>query len=312
MRTLSLLVFFLLGVQTQAQKRVQVQKVDSLSINKLIDNFSKYKLRETSYNLDQYDYYVVHPKAQKEYFEVSPLKALKGIQVRNCRGEWYMSHENNQFHLYLTKLVPLNGTAKESTDKLYLSLKQKYGEVASKGIPAKWVSGEYSVLYCLMNLFGEIVSQDVVNLKFWNGVQTSRTIMFNQGEMEEPKMENGSIPIRLDGCWYQDIPLHMRYLSRFVNGCRTVRSDSDAEKKFALLLFTDLKGKTQVICLNKKEVIDANRVILDDLKKCIAKLPLNSYGYMKTLQGKTFQGRYLIGTYIGNLGWFFTDYINHP
>ena len=311
MRILSLLVLFLLGVQIQAQKRVQVQKVDTLSISKLIDNFNKYKLKEASYNINQYDYIVKHQEAEKEYFEVSPLKALKGIQVRNCRGEWYMSHENNQFHLYLTKIVPLNGSTKESADKLYLSLKQKYGEVASKGIPAKWVNGKYVILFWLRNLFGEIVTQDESILNFQNGIQITEMDGLSRGEMEKPKIENGTFPI-IGGGWDRKAPLHMRYLSRFVNGCRTVRSDSDAEKKFTLLLFTDLKGKTQVICLNKKEVIDANRVILDDLKKCISELPINSYGHMRTLQGKTFQGRYLIGTYIGNLGWFFTDYINHP
>ena len=310
MRIFSLFVFLLLGIQMQAQKRVQVQKVDTLSISKLIDNFNKYKLKEASYSINQYDYFVRYQGAEKEYFEVSPLKALKGIQMHNCRGEWYLDHENMQFYLYLAKIVPLNGSTKESADKLYLSLKQKYGEVASKGIPAKWVNGKYQVLYCLKNLFGEVVSHNDIVFDFRGGVQVSYTRALSWGEMEQAKNENGRISI--GGCWYEEMPLYMRYLSRFVNGCRTVRSDSGAEKKFALLLFTNLKGKTQVICLNKKEVIDANRVILDDLKKCIAQLPLNSYGHMKTLQGKTFQGHYLIGTYIGNLGWFFTDYINHP
>ena len=255
---------------------------------------------------------VVHPMAPKEYFEVSPLKALKGMQVSDCRGEWFMDYENNKFHLYLTKIVSLGDTSKEYAHELYLSLKGKYGEVALKGIPAQWVNGKYSVLYCLMNLFGEIVSQDIVTLDFQNGIQISRAIGSCRGTMEESRMENGKIRVRFDGCWYDDLSLFMRYLSEFVNENRAVRSDSNVEQKFSLLLFTDLNGKSQMICLDKKEVIDANREILDDLKKCISQLPLNSYGYMKTLQGKTFQGRYLIGTYSGNLGWHFTDYINRP
>ena len=312
MKIFSLLVLLLLNTQVQAQKKVQVQSVDTLSISTLIDNFSKYKQKEASYNIDRYDYYVIHPRAKKEYFEVSPLNALKGMQVSDCRGEWFMDYENNKSHLYLTKIVSLKDSSKVYADKLYLSLKNKYGEVTSKGIPARWVNGKYSVLYCPMNLFGEIVSQSLLTLDFWNGIQTSRAIGSCRGTIEESRMENGKIRVRLDGCWYDDLSLFMRYLSEFVNEHRSVQSDSNVEQKFSLLLFTDLNGKSQMICLDKKKVINANREILDDLKKCIAQLPVGSFGYMKTLQGKTFQGRYLIGAYSGNLGWHFTDYIDHP
>ena len=55
MKIFSILVLLLLSTQVQAQKKVQEQSVDTLSIGKLIDNFSKYKQKEASYNLDQYE-----------------------------------------------------------------------------------------------------------------------------------------------------------------------------------------------------------------------------------------------------------------
>lgn len=308
-KTVCAIIFLLsLSIHSEAQMNSSLHFKDTVPLTQLVRNFHKYHLKDAAYDMMKYDNVEQNHTSVTEYFESSPLKNLKHASADGCCAQWRFTLENNQQSLYLISVLPLNKSKKEEAIKLYFYLKQKYGKVPDKGIPAKWVDGQYFIMCCPKNMFGEVVSKSeaVVNIK--KGVIVSRTYPMNSGSMETPRMENGRVLISTGGCWNEKVPLHTRYLSRFVNENRKVRSDSDKEKYFSILLFTNLQGKSKVIFLDRKAVVVANKIILDDLANCIDKLPVNSFIPMKTLSGKLFQGRYMKATYIGNLGWFFTDY----
>ena len=115
----------------------------------------------------------------------------------------------------------------------------------------------------------------------------------------------------LDGCWYDS----MRYndlglLEEFANQ-DTVKSSI---KTFALslLIVTDNQGKESghILFPTKNKKNKKEKILINNLLKRINQLPPWSFGWLETINGSIFQGRYLKVDYSQNTGWRFKDYFH--
>lgn len=161
-------------------------------------------------------------------------------------------------------------------------LKEKY-ERNPKGIPATWYSGEINVLLCSHNLFGEIVSKQKVEL---------------------------TVSEWITGCWYDTMQYqNLEPLDEFIN--RELVKSPIRSCTLSLLLVTDEQGKESGYVLTpKKNNTKEEKSLIDDLIKRISQLPPWSFGWLETINGDIFQGRYLKAVYPSETGWKFQDYVN--
>ncbi|WP_343029220.1 DUF5030 domain-containing protein, partial [Bacteroides xylanisolvens] len=82
------------------------------------------------------------------------------------------------------------------------------------------------------------------------------------------------------------------------------------KKSYSLLLFTDLSGRSSIYVLEPEKLSWLDERIIKRLKAAIQLLPVRSFGYLETLSGRRFQGRYLNATYTYREGWMLKDYIH--
>ena len=141
----------------------------------------------------------------------------------------------------------------------------------------------------------------------------SKGIVISQ---ENVPIKKGSIEkksqkaMMLDGCWHDS----MRYndlgaLEKFVNQ-DAVKSSI---KAFALsiLIVTDNQGKESgYILAPQKTEKQEEKILVNNLLKRINQLPPWSFGWLETINGSIFQGRYLKADYSQNTGWRFNDYFH--
>ena len=201
-------------------------------------------------------------------------------------------------------LVQIKG--KDATS-LMNELTGKYGR-NSKGIPATWYSGKINVLLCPHNLFGEIVSKQKVELTVSEGIITSQiNIPIKKGNMENVPKDG---MVTLDGCWYDTMQYqNLEPLDEFIN--RKLVKSPIRSCTLSLLLVTDEQGKESGYVLTpKKNNTKEEKSLIDDLIKRISQLPPWSFGWLETINGDIFQGRYLKAVYSSETGWKFQDYVN--
>lgn len=229
------------------------------------------------------------------------------INSENSRIKWslvFTPSSNDPLKRTLT-LVKVEG---ENGNSYIDALIEKYGR-NSEGVPAVWVSGKVDVLICPINMFGEIVSREKAVLTISKGIVVSQeNVPIKKGEMEN----NSQKTRMLDGCWYNS----MRYndfeeLEKFVNnGNGAVRSSVDA-LALSLLIVTDNQGKESGYVLSPKKIENLKvKKLVDELLLRINQLPSWSFGWLETIDGSIFQGRYLKAEYSQNNGWKFADYFH--
>lgn len=229
----------------------------------------------------------------------------QNIDLEYDKVEWsllYTPSSSEPLRRTLT-LVQVEG---ENGISLMKELAEKYGK-NSKGVPAVWYSGKIDVLLCPLNMFGEIVSREKAVLTISNGIVISQeNVPIKKGNIEKKSQK----AMMLDGCWYDS----MRYndlgaLEKFVNQ-DAVKSSI---KAFALsiLIVTDNQGKESGYILSpQKTEKQEEKILVNNLLNRINQLPPWSFGWLKTINGSIFQGRYLKADYSQNTGWRFKDYFH--
>ena len=78
-----------------------------------------------------------------------------------------------------------------------------------------------------------------------------------------------------------------------------------------ILLVTNKKGKTTGYLLSPNEIMNKeNQALTEQLIKQISKLPRWSFGWLQTINGSIFQGRYVKANYSSDTGWKLEDYLH--
>lgn len=293
-----LLAISLFCMKALAQNVGKEVKSDTVSLAKMIQNF---KVKKHTSPIDHYDAIEGINETNTARLTTSPLPTqLPGINTQNYHAVW----KGRYSQLILKKILPI-GISQQEADRLFESLAKKYGGNREEGIFASWFTGTLTVLECPYNLFGEGVSRDKLVLTVKKGYITSSARSdFPLGTLYNCKKEL----FFYDGCWEQNLS-EIPCLAAFIN--RQYDSVfSFGEKHYSLLLFTDLSGKSYICTLEPENLGWIDRRVIEKLKNAIALLPQGSFGYMETLGGKIFQGRYLKATYSYRKGWKLQDYIH--
>ena len=195
-------------------------------------------------------------------------------------------------------------------------LAEKYGK-DDLGIPAIWYSGKITALSCPKDLFGEIVTKNVAEFDIEKGQVISRNFLdiAKTGTMEGPRRSRPTIkysPIAsTDGCWYSNLQYKLDLLEEFVNGNLKKHKTSTTKFGVDILLVTNKKGKTTGYLLSPNEIMNKeNQALTEQLIKQISKLPRWSFGWLQTINGSIFQGRYVKANYSSDTGWKLEDYLH--
>ena len=198
----------------------------------------------------------------------------------------------------------------------YSKLAEKYGK-DDLGIPAIWYSGKITALSCPKDLFGEIVTKNVAEFDIEKGQVISRNFLdiAKTGTMEGPRRSRPTIkysPIAsTDGCWYSNLQYKLDLLEEFVNGNLKKHKTSTTKFGVDILLVTNKKGKTTGYLLSPNEIMNKeNQALTEQLIKQISKLPRWSFGWLQTINGSIFQGRYVKANYSSDTGWKLEDYLH--
>lgn len=277
-----------------------LSQTKNVPISNMISNFSKFEVKKSLIQpIDGFEVDAII--ANKDLFPFSKQKE----KLAYDKIKWsllYTPSSNDPLKRTLT-LVQVEG---KNGINFMEELVEKYGK-NSKGVPAVWYSGKIDVLLCPLNMFGEIVSREKVVLTISKGIVISQeNVPIKKGTIEERSQK----AMTLDGCWYDS----MRYndlgpLEEFVNQ-DTVKSSI---KAFALsiLIVTDNQGKESGYILSpQKTEKQEEKILVNNLLNCINQLPPWSFGWLETINGSIFQGRYLKADYSQNTGWSFNDYFH--
>ena len=279
---------------------VALSQTKTVPISNMISNFSKSETKNTPMqSIDGFEVDAV--VVNKDLLPFSEPKIDLEYDKIKC-SLLYTPSPNAPLRRTLT-LVQVEG---ENGINFMNELVDKYGK-NSKGVPAIWYSGKVNVLLCPLNMFGEIVSREKAVLTISKGIVISQeNVPIKKGSIEKKSQK----AMMLDGCWYDS----MRYndlglLEEFANQ-DTVKSSI---KTFALslLIVTDNQGKESGhILFPQKIEKQEEKILINNLLKRINQLPPWSFGWLETINGSIFQGRYLKVDYSQNTGWRFKDYFH--
>lgn len=238
--------------------------------------------------------------------ENSILPALSGINPKGYIAEWKViprSRDNYYPSIYLRQIVV--GDDKKKYEDM---LAKQYGK-DGLGIPASWLSGEITILPAPRDLFGKIVSKYRPILTLHNGkIVSSEYVAAKNGTMEEATIDGETT---LDGYWYSNNEYKLHFLEDFVKKSLDQKDNpSVKESEFSLLLVTNEEGEANCYLLEPQRLKNRKkRALINNLIVTIEGLPLWSFGWLYTVDGSIFQGRYLKATYSSDKGWQFEDYL---
>ena len=263
-----------------------------------IDNQTKTILHHITYKL-QVNYRGLLQLCTIVYITIGVIKSTLSKHKSNLK-KIYSSKEgkSNEASIYKNKLA------------------EKYGK-DDLGIPAIWYSGKITALSCPKDLFGEIVTKNVAEFDIEKGQVISRNFLdiAKTGTMEGPRRSRPTIkysPIAsTDGCWYSNLQYKLDLLEEFVNGNLKKHKTSTTKFGVDILLVTNKKGKTTGYLLSPNEIMNKeNQALTEQLIKQISKLPRWSFGWLQTINGSIFQGRYVKANYSSDTGWKLEDYLH--
>lgn len=277
---------------------IALSQTKTVSISNMISNFSKSEIKDS-------------PMQSIDGFEVEAVIVNKDLlpssnqkkKLEYDKLKWSLvytpsSNEPLRRTLTLAQVKGVNGTS------FLDELAKKYGK-NSKGVPAIWYSGDINVLLCPLNMFGEIVSREKVVLTVSKGIIVSqKNVPIKKGNFEKKSQKS----MMLDGCWYNDIRYNdLKPLEEFVNQ----KTEKLSVKAFtlSLLIVTNNQGKESVYVLTaQKTENQEEKILVNKLQERIGQLPPWSFGWLETINGLIFQGRYLKANYSPNEGWKFKDF----
>ena len=287
-----------------------------ISVEDMINNFRENK----RVDIDTYDFLY----SSDNYLIVtdSLLPQISGINSNEFQGEWTdfpiafnsgQSNKSREYTLYLRKIK--TGENKE----IYVNkLEEKYGK-DRYGIPARWFSGKMSLFISPQVLFGEIVAKCSSIFIIKNGVIVSKkTEQAKEGEMEGEKIAEVSTSGSPDTMfvfsvgltWHNTVQYDLSELDTFVNKGFQRDTNSIASGEYSILLVTNESGEADGYLLEPEKLksIEEKQLINKLLSK-IESLPLWSFGWLYTIDGSIFQGRYIKANYSSDQGWNFIDYV---
>jgi hypothetical protein len=279
---------------------------------------SNYKEQKAINALKNYDIvYNIEESPEAGVFMEKSLLPSDLPRPKDIRAEWRFEYSSGQkATLYLKKIYSLKEGKLNEASIYQNKLAEKYGK-DYLGIPAIWYSGNITTLSCPQNLFGEIVSKSVAEFDIEKGQVISRNFLniAKNGTMEGPRRPRPTIkysPIAsTDGCWYSNLQYKLDLLEEFVNSHLKEHSVLTTEFGLDLLLVTNPKGKTTGYLLSPNEIMKKEeQVLTKQLIKQISRLPRWSLGWLQTINGSIFQGRYVKANYSADTGWKFEDYLH--
>lgn len=286
-----------------------------IPVKKMISNYKEQKAIDALKNYDIV-YNIEESPEAGVFMEQSLLPSDLPIP-KDIRAEWCFEYSSGQkAMLYALKIYSLK-EGKSNEASIYKNkLAEKYGKDDLE-IPAIWYSGKITALSCPKDLFGEIVTKNVVEFDIEKGQVISRNFLdiAKTGTMEGPRRSRPSIkysPIAsTDGCWYSNLQYRLDLLEEFVNS--NFKKHNVETTKFGLdiLLVTNKKGKATGYLLSPDEIMNKEeQTLTKQLIKQISKLPRWSFGWLQTINGSIFQGRYIKANYSSDTGWKFEDYLH--
>lgn len=286
-----------------------------IPVKKMISNYKEQKAVDALKNYDII--YNIEESSEAGVFMEQSLLPSDLPRPKNIRTEWCFEYSSGQKSmLYLKKIYSLKEGKPDEALMYEDKLVEKYGK-DYLGIPAIWYSGKVTTLSCPKNLFGEIVTKTVAEFDIEKGQVISRNFLdiAKNGTMEGPRDPRPSIkysPIAsTDGCWHSNLQYKLDLLEEFVNSNLKEHSVLTTEFGLDLLLVTEPKGKTTGYLLSPNEIMKKEEQFLTkQLIKQISKLPRWSLGWLQTINGSIFQGRYVKANYSSDIGWKFEDYLH--
>lgn len=298
-RITCLIICFWFNGNVCSQKPVNRTAIDTVSVKEMVAYFNKGK--QPSRPLNYYDAIESVCEANIAKLVVSPV-LIKNLDMpaTNFHAIW----ENYYSQLVLKKILPI-GMSEARAEEVFSMLLKKYGGSREKGVFASWFTGTLNALICPYNLYGEWVSREKTILTVDRGYITS----VDPCGIPRGNLHNCGNGVHInDGCWNRDLP-EIKCLEKFI------RDNYDPvftffQKDYSLLLFTDLSGKSYVHILRPEKMGWFDRRVVSELERTINELPVGSFRYLETLDGRIFQGRYLKATYSYRGGWDLRDYIH--
>jgi len=282
-----------------------------VSLEKMLLNYQE---RKTTDDLRRYDIiYGVEESAEASLLKTS-LLPYNIAGSKQFRGEWHIEYFNDKPMLYLRKIVPLKESLQDSMLIYERELLGKYG-MSKYGIPAKWYSGNLTILLCPQHLFGEIVTKELIELTVKEGEVISRNSrVIRTGEMERTRNPQTNsvfaLIASLDGCWHSNLQYKLDLFDQFINFDFQKAKKSINTFCCSILLVTDCQGEANGYLLHPTKVTEKEELLMNKLLKRIRQLPRWSFGWLETVDGLIFRGRYLKASYSSDTGWQFTDYLS--
>lgn len=286
-----------------------------IPVKKMISNYKEQKAVDALKNYDIV-YNIEESPEAGVFMEQSLLPSDLPIP-KDIRAEWCFEYSSGQkAMLYALKIYSLK-EGKSNEASIYKNkLAEKYGK-DDLGIPAIWYSGKITALSCPKDLFGEIVTKNVVEFDIEKGQVISRNFLdiVKTGTMEDPRRSRPTIkysPIAsTDGCWYNNLQYRLDLLEEFVNSNFKKHNVETTKFGVDILLVTNKRGKTTGYRLSPDEIMNKEeQTLTKQLIKQISKLPRWSFGWLQTINGPIFQGRYIKANYSSDTGWKFEDYLH--
>lgn len=286
-----------------------------IPVKEMISNYKEQKAIDTLKNHDII--YNIEESPEAGIFMEQSLLPSDLQRPKDIRAEWCFEYFSGQkATLYALKIYS-SKEGKSNEASIYKNkLAEKYGK-DDLGIPAIWYSGKITALSCPKDLFGEIVTKTVAEFDIEKGQVISRNFsdIAKIGTMEGPRQPRLAIkysPIAsTDGCWHSNLQYKLDLLEEFVNS--KLKKDKTSTTKFGvnILLVTNKRGKTTGYFLSPDEIMNKKeQALTKQLIKQISKLPLWSFGWLQTINGSIFQGRYVKANYSSDTGWKFEDYLH--
>lgn len=288
-----------------------------IPVKEMISNYKEQKDVDALKNYDII--YNIEESPEAGIFMEQSLLPSDLPKPKAIRVEWCFEYSSGQKAiLYLKKTYSSKEGKADEISTYKNKLAEKYGK-DYLGIPAIWYSGKITVLSCPKNLFGEIVTKNVIEFDIDKGQIISRNSLniAKTGTMETTRSFRPSLDIKYspiastDGCWYSNLQYKLDLLEEFVNS--KLKKHSSLTTKFGvdILLVTNKKGKASGYLLSPDESMnEEEQALTEQLIKQISKLPRWSFGWLQTINGSIFQGRYLKARYSSDTGWKFEDYLH--
>lgn len=286
-----------------------------IPVKEMISNYKKQKAIDTLKNHDII--YNIEESPEAGIFMEQSLLPSDLQRPKDIRAEWCFEYSSGQKAMLYLKKIYSSKEGKSNEASIYKNkLAEKYGK-DDLGIPAIWYSGKITALSCPKDLFGEIVTKNVAEFDIEKGQVISRNFLdiAKTGTMEGPRRSRPTIkysPIAsTDGGWYSNLQYKLDLLEEFVNGNLKKHKTSTTKFGVDILLVTNKKGKTTGYLLSPNEIMNKeNQALTEQLIKQISKLPRWSFGWLQTINGSIFQGRYVKANYSSDTGWKLEDYLH--